>query len=188
MIMGFGFGKALDILRDGDAVRRTAWNPGVFDGKTFLIAVPASEVTVDAGRPLGKAMPSLVGAELFYGAHIDRVTVMGEHVVFVESWAPTHDDLLAEDWMSWPKPEAPVRARTAEDVIGWVRIAIDAEFPANSGLHQSRAAALAILHAYEQAEEADPSRIWGELDLLYTPPRKFPRPPEGWRGGAVSPS
>ena len=102
----FGFGKALDVLRGGDAVRRTSWNFEVFDGHTSLILVPGSpELTVDAGRPLGKALPHLVGETMQYAAHIDRINASGV-AVWATPWQPTQDDLLAEDWdYAGSKPE-----------------------------------------------------------------------------------
>ena len=97
----YGFGKALDVLRDGDAVRRHSWNQEVFSGRDCLILVPGSVVTVDANRPLGRALPGQVDNELAYAAHIDLVHVAGD-MVFVYPWAPTHGDLLAEDWETVP--------------------------------------------------------------------------------------
>jgi hypothetical protein len=86
----FGFGKALDVLRGGDAVRRESWNaPG-----QYVFLVPGSVIEVAAGRPLGKAMPSLIGEWVRYRDHIDLMTAQGE----VVTWQPTISDVLAEDW------------------------------------------------------------------------------------------
>jgi uncharacterized protein DUF2829 len=93
----FGFGKALDVLRGGDAVRRASWNHETFSGFDFLILVPGSVVTVDADRPLGKAMPALVGDELEYRAHIDRCHQFND-LITCRPWRASDEDLLAEDW------------------------------------------------------------------------------------------
>ena len=86
----FGFGKALDVLRDGDAVTRTTWNaPG-----QFVILVPGSEIEIAADRPLGRACPERVGEYVQYRDHIDIFTANGE----VVTWQPTISDVLAEDW------------------------------------------------------------------------------------------
>ncbi len=92
----FGFGKALDVLRDGDAVRRNSWDFEAFSPQSFLMLIPGSEVTVNADRPLGRAMPRLVGEDLTYSSHIDIVCVGAD--VHVSPWQPTQADLLAEDW------------------------------------------------------------------------------------------
>lgn len=82
------FSVALDRLLDGQRVCRAYWPDGV-----YLVLVPGSRITVTADRPLGKALPHRVGAELKYSAHIDIVGA-GD----VAPWAPTQFDLLADDW------------------------------------------------------------------------------------------
>ncbi len=75
--MSFGFGKALDVLRDGDAVTRLGWNAP--DQCVFL--VPGSEIAV-AGRTVE------------YRDRIDLRAVNGE----IDTWQPTVNDVLAYDW------------------------------------------------------------------------------------------
>lgn len=85
----FGFGKALDVLRDGDAVRRQGW-PGI----VLLLAnehheqFPGVQIEVNALR-----------------AHVDSDLVTFPETLttvsragVVNYWSPTHADLLAEDW------------------------------------------------------------------------------------------
>ncbi len=86
----FGFGKALDVLRGGEAVTRLGWNAP--DQCVFL--VPGSEIEIQADRPLGHALPRLVGEYVQYRDHIDLRTANGEIV----TWQPTISDVLAEDW------------------------------------------------------------------------------------------
>lgn len=92
--MMFGFGKALDVMRAGDAVRRESW-----DSSLALIMVPASRVTVDVDRPLGRALPDLAGEPLSYSAHLDLVDMGVERdEVLVMPASLDSADLLAEDW------------------------------------------------------------------------------------------
>ena len=88
--MAFGFGKALDVLRDGDAVTRLGWNAP----RQSVFLVPGSTIEVAADRPLGKALPFLVGESVEYRPHIDLRTANGEIV----TWQPTISDVLADDW------------------------------------------------------------------------------------------
>lgn len=83
------FGEALEHLRAGRGVTREQW-----DGEQYLVLVPYSRITVSADRPLGKALPDLVGEELQYTAHIDVVN-QGETV---SPWVPSQTDVLATDW------------------------------------------------------------------------------------------
>lgn len=93
----FGFGKVIDVLRNGDAVARQEW----YDGQR-LVFVPGSQIEVAPDRPLGIALgPDAAGHTAFFGAHIDLVTVvpMGDDTTYnVVVWTPTVADLLAEDW------------------------------------------------------------------------------------------
>ena len=83
----YGFGKALDVLRDGDLVTRKSWAPmdpfGVqpFIQLTQQVAIPAEDG--EGNRVMLPALMKLVSP-------IDDV--------YLEPWAPTHADLLAEDW------------------------------------------------------------------------------------------
>jgi hypothetical protein len=72
----FGFGKALDVLRDGDSVRREEWAP---DRSLRLAGGPSIE-EMDPDSPL-------------VGSHFDL-----HEGGAAGCWAPKHSDLLAEDW------------------------------------------------------------------------------------------
>jgi hypothetical protein len=90
------FGSALQALRAGRSVRRDLWN-----SDARLVLVPGSTVTVDAGRPLGLAIPDAVGRELVYDPHIDlAVRVLDRFVA--SPWDMSMRDLLADDWMIVP--------------------------------------------------------------------------------------
>lgn len=82
----FGFGKALDVLRDGDAVRRPEW-PGI-----VLVLVPAIEVPVET-------LPRVVSAQIEgEEAVIAQSLLTVSQAGVVNDWLPTDEDLLAEDW------------------------------------------------------------------------------------------
>lgn len=84
------FGAALQALRDGERVARDGWN-----GKgMWLVLVPGSTITVEAGRPVGDAAPDLIGQQVEYRPHIDMYTADGQLV----PWHATQSDLLADDW------------------------------------------------------------------------------------------
>ena len=89
--MSFGFGKALDVLRDGDSVTRHAWRPEVFGEPARLMLIEWNHV---------RAATHEAGEET-------RDTVFLEHLVIVKSgldedwvqpWTATSESLLAEDW------------------------------------------------------------------------------------------
>jgi hypothetical protein len=82
------FGEALDLLQNGTRVARRNWADGM-----WLVLVPGSTITVAADRPLGQAAPDMVGQQVQYQPHIDKMTADG-----LVPWAPTHNALLAEDW------------------------------------------------------------------------------------------
>lgn len=84
------FSQVVTGLRDGLAFTRVAWEAG---SRIFL--VPASDIRVDAERPLGKAYPALVGSMVVYRQHIDIVTAEGE----VSVWTVAQADVLADDWL-----------------------------------------------------------------------------------------
>ena len=87
----FGFGKALDVLRGGDAVTRIAWRPEVFGSAKRLMLMERNQVS---------AVPPGAGPEpqdTVFEAHLAFVS-QGVDEDFVEPWSPTHADLLAEDW------------------------------------------------------------------------------------------
>lgn len=78
------------MLKAGRAVARQGW-----PDDTWLVLVPGSNITVDAERPLGRALPELVGGPMNYRSHIDKVRAGAG----MEPWVPTHEALLAEDWL-----------------------------------------------------------------------------------------
>ncbi len=82
------FPEALTALFNGKRVRRISW-----DAEAFLLDIPGSHITVEAGRPLGDAAPDLVGTPLAYRPHID-VYIGGEMV----PWTANQTDMHARDW------------------------------------------------------------------------------------------
>jgi hypothetical protein len=92
--MTMDFADALKALRDGKRVSRYDW---ANTPQGWLILVPGSEITVEAERPLGKAVPDLVGNAVTYTPHIDMYSYHGE----LGPWTPTQADLLANDWNVW---------------------------------------------------------------------------------------
>lgn len=84
--LALNIGEAVDALRAGHSVTR--WE----DAR--LVLVPGSNITVSTDRPLGRAVPELVGQDLSYQCHIDKVTNAGT----MAPWVVSHRDLLAEDW------------------------------------------------------------------------------------------
>lgn len=84
---GFGFGIALDILKNGGKVRRAGWN-----GKgMFLFLVPGSTFLVNRPPLLG-IYPE--GTEVNYCPHVDMRTADGKIV----PWLASQTDILATDW------------------------------------------------------------------------------------------
>lgn len=90
--MPFGFGKALDVLRDGDPVRRTSWNP-----TTFIMMVAAGPPSVPTDTALLRAAPEFATVPAGYSAHIDIVNYDGVDLE-VRPWTVTQDAIMAEDW------------------------------------------------------------------------------------------
>ena len=82
------FSEAVEAMRQGKRVRRDRWRTGL-----WLILVPGSTITVTADRPLGIAAPELVGEQVSYGEHIDKM-----NGGTLSPWAPTNEALLATDW------------------------------------------------------------------------------------------
>ncbi len=83
------FGDAIAMLKNGKRVARAGWN-----GKSmWLMIVPGSRVSVQAGRPLAAALP--VGTEFDYLPHIDMWTAQGQLV----PWLASQTDMLSEDWV-----------------------------------------------------------------------------------------
>lgn len=88
------FAEALDRIRTGGRVSRTAWITR--EGFPFLFEVPGSTFTVEAERPLGKAAPELVGKTVEYRTHIDVCYPDRQ----ISPWYPDQADVLADDWVS----------------------------------------------------------------------------------------
>lgn len=84
------FSRALELVKNGARVTRDGWN----GRDMWLVLVPASDIIVSAGRPLGEAAPELIGKKVRYQAHIDMRTAQGTIV----PWLASQSDLLAEDW------------------------------------------------------------------------------------------
>lgn len=84
------FSAALHALQDGKRIRRPYFAPDA-----FLILVPGSMFTVHGGRPIGDAMPELIGEAIDYEPHIDFVAP-ARRTVYI--WPAPHYDLLADDW------------------------------------------------------------------------------------------
>lgn len=83
------FSEAVQRMRDGYAIRRPHFHP-----EAALVLVPGSDIVVNDDRPLGHALPHLVGRAVRYLEHVD--IVMSDHVVGV--WHPTQPDTMADDW------------------------------------------------------------------------------------------
>lgn len=84
------FGQVLHGLQRGVAFARQGWN-----GKgQFIFHVPGSAIRVEADRPLGIAMPDMVGRGVAYLPHIDIMTTRGT----VVPWFASQTDVLATDW------------------------------------------------------------------------------------------
>jgi hypothetical protein len=90
-IGGFGFGSAIECIKDGLKVAREGWN-----GKgMFVFLVPGSRFTVNRPPLLG-IYPE--GTVIDYRSHIDMKTAQGD----VVPWVASQSDLLAEDWVVVP--------------------------------------------------------------------------------------
>lgn len=84
---GFGFGTAIDYLKQGKKVARTGWN-----GKNmFLYYVPAAAYPpcTDIARE------AFGGNDVPYGAYIAMKTAQNN----VVPWLASQTDMLAEDWI-----------------------------------------------------------------------------------------
>lgn len=90
------FGAAIDVLKEGGRVTRTAWVADLgHDGIPSLVLIPGSQFTVEAERPLGRGAPELIGHTVEYQPHIDLITPDRT----LAPWTPVHADLLAGDWV-----------------------------------------------------------------------------------------
>ncbi|NUT90875.1 MAG: hypothetical protein HOY78_02480 [Saccharothrix sp.] len=86
------FSTVIDMLVNapGARARRASWPSG-----WCLVAVPGSEITVSADRPLGAALPYLVGEIVAYAPHID---LYRPDTGQLSAWVPGQSDLFAHDW------------------------------------------------------------------------------------------
>lgn len=82
----FGFGTALDLLREGKRVGRKEWKNArcvfLVDGSKFAVS----------RAPLNKFFAE--GTEVEYRAHIDMLGADGS----IGTWSPSMVDVLALDW------------------------------------------------------------------------------------------
>jgi hypothetical protein len=85
------FGDALIPLLHGQRITRIAWSDNV-----WLVYVPGSTIVVAPDRPLGIAMPNLVGSTITYAAHIDIKTIND----VIMPWQPSQCNILADDWIT----------------------------------------------------------------------------------------
>jgi hypothetical protein len=85
----FGFGKALDVLRDGDAVTRRGWqHPEAIFVRPPRLKLDRSS-RIEATEPEEK---TVIFPEVL------TVETSGLDEDWIRPWFPTHEDLLAEDW------------------------------------------------------------------------------------------
>jgi hypothetical protein len=81
------FSTALDLLKQGERVRRAGWN-----GKgMFIFLVPGSTFVVNR-EPLLSILGE--GTKVEYHGHIDMKTAQG----YVVPWLASQADMLDEDW------------------------------------------------------------------------------------------
>ena len=91
----FGFGKALDVLRAGDAVRREEWVD------VALMLAPRQASALPPGTK--GTVAEFVGPEaiIYIPDQLMLVTRDGH----LSLWTPVTADLLAEDWDYVPEPD-----------------------------------------------------------------------------------
>lgn len=82
----FGFGSALDLLREGKRVGRREWK-----NARCVFLVNGSQFQVNRAPLLG-IFPE--GTEITYRPHIDMIGADGS----VGTWSPSMVDILALDW------------------------------------------------------------------------------------------
>ena len=80
-------GEALDKVRAGLILTRASWEPN-----TYIFLVPGSTFTVSRAPLLG-ILPE--GTVVTYRSHIDKRFADGT----IGVWAPSGDDILADDWV-----------------------------------------------------------------------------------------
>ena len=90
MTSQFGFGAAINLLKQGEKVTRDGWN-----GKgMFIYLVPAA--SYPASRNLLKTMQGKFHDDMVpYRAYIAMKTAQND----VVPWVASQSDILAEDWM-----------------------------------------------------------------------------------------
>lgn len=82
----FGFGKALDYLKEGERVGRYEWK-----NARYVFLVQGSEFEVSRA-PLNQFFSE--GTKVTYRPHIDMCGADDS----IGTWAPSMVDLMAEDW------------------------------------------------------------------------------------------
>lgn len=96
---GFSFGKALELLKDGNAVRRAGWN-----GKGMLICLEKGSSDFREDLPIPVQIDG-VPRRLFNKGDRGTVTRL-PHIAMrtasgstVNGWLASQADMLAEDWV-----------------------------------------------------------------------------------------
>lgn len=89
-------GEAMLALKGGDAIARDIWMR-----RFMIVLAPGSRVTVEADRPLGVALPEVVGEAVDYAPHID---MFDKEQGRMTPWTPTAFDLLADDFRIVGRP------------------------------------------------------------------------------------
>ena len=87
---GFGFERALELLKQGERVYRAEWRNAkcvfLVDGSSFEVSRP----------PLDKFFA--LGTPIIYRPHIDMLGIDGT----VGTWSPSMVDIMATDWCEIP--------------------------------------------------------------------------------------
>ena len=105
--MFFGFGKALDLLRDGDLVRRHEWAPNV-----SLYLQQQEQVLVHLSNDPRPRPMTVQPAQLM------KLSVAANGDSYTTAWAPDSEDLLADDWERWEHVTTTFEVRNlAGDVV-----------------------------------------------------------------------
>lgn len=84
--MKFGFGKALELMKEGRRMRRAYWQ-----NANAVFLVQGSKFTVNRA-PLNQFFAE--GTEVEYRPHLDLIASDGT----VGVWSVSNADILAEDW------------------------------------------------------------------------------------------
>ena len=85
------FGKAIKALKKGKRAARRTWPFGYI----YLVPANAYKPTTD------------VGHEIAAVSHVNDLVPYADYIAYrkpsapVQMWAPTHADILADDWEVW---------------------------------------------------------------------------------------